>query len=138
MKRLILAAGLLAALVGPRLQAQMVNMQAKVPFDFYVGKDRMPAGEYAFSHSYDGVLTISPATRARGIFALTNNDSGRTSSGTSMLEFRRYDGVYFLKRFWIDGGVQRSLRTSAYEREVAARLTPDDNAQTAQVSLKSK
>jgi hypothetical protein len=138
MKRFILAAGLLAALVSPRLQAQTVDMRAKVPFDFHVGNDRMPAGEYVFSHSHTGLLTISPATGARSIFALTNNDSGPTSPGASMLEFQRYGGVYFLKRFWINDGLQRSLRTSAYEREIAARLTPDNRAQTAQVSLKSK
>ena len=49
MKRLILAAGLFAAVIS--LHAQTMSMQASIPFDFRIGSVLLPSGEYSIRHS---------------------------------------------------------------------------------------
>src|SRR5262252_3861190 len=109
MKRLIVAIGLFGALVFPQLQAQTVVMRAEIPFEFHIGQDRMPAGEYVFRQA-GGALRVSPAQGKPGVLVLTRAEG--SIAGKTTAEFQRYGEVYFLRANGVDGDTIRVLRTS--------------------------
>ena len=71
MKRLILATGLFAAIACSGLQAQTMNMRANIPFDFRVGTDVLPSGDYLIQHKDGGVLFIVAERGKASVIALT-------------------------------------------------------------------
>ena len=136
MQRLILAAGLFAAIAGPGLRAQSNGWKATIPFDFRVGNAQLPAGTY-WIHESGATLVVKEETgrqRAAAAMALTNAAIRRGRQPSTELEFHRYGDTYFLASVWTaDSPDGRSLLKTRPEKELAARN--GGRSQTAVVAL---
>ena len=123
MQRLMLAAGLFAAIAGPGLRAQSNVLKATIPFDFRVGNAQLPAGTY-WIHESGATLTVREEAGRQGAAAisLTNAASRRELPASAELEFHRYGDTYFLASVWTgDSREGRSVVTTRPEKELAAR-----------------
>ena len=77
-----------------------------VPFDFVVGKQTMPAGEYTvrqlLQHSA-GPLLVQSADRRTTSIVQTYTVEARAAAPTGRLEFQRRGASYYLFRVWTAG-----------------------------------
>src|SRR5215510_15770312 len=88
------AASLVSALAAPFT----VKIRAEIPFDFNVGKKRLPKGEYLIESLNDaGTLTIRNAKRGKAVTFSTIRHKP-TDGPKSKLIFNRYGDQYFLTR----------------------------------------
>ncbi len=72
-------------------------MTAKIPFDFNVGNQTLPAGTYTVSRSStNSVLILRNEKTAKGILLVTNRSQGGATNEKAPLDFRRYGAQYFL------------------------------------------
>ncbi|HEX8141401.1 MAG TPA: hypothetical protein VF553_02325 [Pyrinomonadaceae bacterium] len=99
---------------------------ANIPFEFTVGNETLPAGQYVISNvkTVDGlvILHLSAQGQARAT-QLTNTVRAKAPSQKSMLVFNRYGERYFLAEMWRAGEVDgRQLRKSGSERAVEREL----------------
>jgi len=125
MRSAFLGLGLLLAVSAAN--AQEARVKANVPFDFVVGDQVMPAGEYIVGPA--GSLGQAIAIRSENATdtALTMPCSLSGPSKDSKLVFHAVAGRYFLSQIWVEGYAQgRQLRTSKTE----ARLAKDAQAST--------
>ena len=121
MKRFVIALALLGASVGSRLYAQTADMKANIPFDFLVGANPMPAGDYTI-HQSGGLISLNRAG-GPGIFTLTLHTSRQSAPSTGVLEFHKYDDTYFLSSVWTARSTAgHALTTDSKEKELARRL----------------
>src|SRR5258708_40288510 len=82
--------------------AQLSNpIRAKVPFDFNVGDQKLPAGEYTFGRlsgiSDNGVMSVSSVDASAHVFQSTLKASILTPKNESTLVFNKYGDQYFLE-----------------------------------------
>ena len=116
-----------AALVfGSTAFAQGINVRARIPFDFVVGNQEYPAGQYAVQTARD-----------TGFYVSINNQEMRTTRGLAgsypcisskpvnpgneaKLLFHRVGNTYFLFRVWVGGNtVGREFPMSHREKQMA-------------------
>ena len=100
------------------------RIRIDVPFDFNVGDNKLPAGEYTIGRaqptSGDIVLQISNVDNLGDVFRLTNSAQSIEPKHVNTLVFHRYGDQYFLFQVWPKGAtVGRELPKSRSEREVA-------------------
>jgi len=96
----------LFALLCAGAQAQSSNNPVKfrVPFDFNVGPDTLPAGDYLVSYASrdtdsPAVIISSRDGRASRVLQMTPVGSGK-SRASARLVFNRYGERYFLSQVW--------------------------------------
>jgi len=103
-------------------------LHVNVPFDFYVGKDLLPAGEYKFemgaitpfSGKSSSILVRSQdGTPVTGIFTMPGSDP--RSFTDDHLHFNRYGSNYFLAKVECLE-FQADLRPTAIEKELRAQM----------------
>ena len=115
----LLGLGLL--LVASAAQAQ-TNVKADIPFDFVVGNQSMPAGEYIVAPSGFGsqaILIRSDDGKATAV-TVTNPCVSANPSDKTKLVFRHLAGQYFLSQIWTEGNSSgRELRKSKTEIRLA-------------------
>lgn len=96
------------------------RIKADIPFDFQVGKKKMPKGDYIIeSITETGAIVIRKEKGGKAVNVMTVKDK-HTDKHKSKLMFRRYGDQYFLARIW-DGSSETVLKiekTSA-EKKVA-------------------
>ncbi|MGH9800471.1 MAG: hypothetical protein ACRD82_08920 [Blastocatellia bacterium] len=96
------------------------KIKADIPFDFQVGKKKMPKGDYTIeSVGQGGTILIRREKGGKAVNVITVIDK-HTDKHKSKLMFRRYGDQYFLARIW-DGSSETVLKiekTSA-EKKVA-------------------
>src|SRR5215475_15864533 len=69
---LIAAVSFAVALLATTLAAPFtVKIRAEIPFDFMVGKKRLPKGEYLIESLNDSTLTIRNAKKGKGVSFMT-------------------------------------------------------------------
>ena len=100
-------------------------LKVKVPFNFGVGTQTFPAGEY----SLKPLLPHTMSLRNQAGQVLTNintNSVESTDAQKSMkLVFDGYDGHYFLAQIWKEGdNIGRELTKSPAEIEMATKYSP--------------
>jgi hypothetical protein len=118
----------LAALLPVKAQSDL-QVRVTVPFDFIVGDQRFPAGDYF----------LRPHTTAQRVMMITNSD-GRTTrmfradfaerlapQGHAMVVFDRYEDQYFLRQIWSPGVEGYELPKSRTERSVEKDLAQGDS-----------
>ena len=118
-RRLVLLGAMLALVTG--LQAGSVVLTANIPFEFTVGKDVLPAGEYRITRILNGANWL----------AISNQDGKRTNTFTSpvfgsgagsqraSLVFNRFGDQYFLHKVLSDvTGVVAEVPASPKEKEL--------------------
>ena len=125
MKRLsgfLLVSALVVALAAP-LAAQTLRVTANVPFEFVVGGQSMPAGEYSIASAGPSTTSaIRVSNGSTGVLSLAMNSSvaPQEQTGQALLIFHRYGDQYFLSRI-VDGvrSTVLELPTSRTEKELS-------------------
>jgi hypothetical protein len=104
-------------------QSLSYKIQATIPFDFIVGDNKLPAGEYFIGRakpgSDDSVLTISSRSSATNIFSSSIAVQALEPNRHGKLVFHSHGGQWFLFQIWpagIDTG--REITGSRLEREI--------------------
>lgn len=96
------------------------KIKADIPFDFNVGKKKMPKGDYIIESVGDsGTVLIRKEKGGKAVNVMTVKDK-HTDKHKSRLVFRRYGDHYFLARIW-DGSSETVLKIekSSAEKKVA-------------------
>ena len=87
-----------------KTQAQTNQFTADIPFDFNVGREQFPAGEYTvrcLNPSSDvKVLQLRKTDGETSVMLHTNSIVGRINR-KSRLVFNRYGNQYFLSQAWL-------------------------------------
>ena len=96
------------------------RIKADIPFDFQIGKKKMPKGDYIIESVNDsGTVLIRKEKGGKAVNIMTVVDK-HTDKHKSKLVFRRYGDQYFLARIW-DGSSETVLKIekSSAEKKVA-------------------
>ena len=116
MKRIQVSMSILIATAAISLAAPSVQVTANIPFEFVVGTQTMPAGEYTVSSG------SVPGSQGNDVlFALARRIQTEDGSypQTTKLMFQRYGSQCFLSQVWTsDSPVGRELPESRTEREL--------------------
>jgi len=128
---LVVAALAVALLAVPGVvHAQSRIMRVKVPFDFYIGDTKFPAGRYEVWRNQGSLVHLSDANgHTAATFAIFGY---RPSSGESGgLIFNRYGDSHFLAEVrWTDSAATSQFSKSSLERELAKNAAPEKVATT--------
>ena len=91
-----------------------------VPFDFIVGDETLPAGQYTIQRGVTpGAVLVYSLDGKTSHFRLSNAIYGKVADH-SVLVFNRHGNQHFLSRVWIAGREDGSaLAKSKLEREMA-------------------
>ena len=135
---MIAAAAALFALLSAGARAQSPNsvMKFNVPFDFTVGGQTMPAGEYVVrllgrDSNLPAVLIKSGDGRAAQILKMTPVDAKRMRESATLV-FNRYGSRHFLAQVWTPAErAGLKVRRSTVER----RLQVVNRAEVATVEI---
>ena len=121
--QVLTALTLVAWLMVPATQAQSIMLKADIPFNFVVGDQQLPSGEYHVKQLQPGVIQVQDqVTRSSAIVMTTGVQTGKTSD-VGKLVFNRYGANYFLSRIWAPSSIMgRQLTKSRLEREVAVNF----------------
>jgi hypothetical protein len=123
MKGQLLCLSIVTALFAAAANAQVPFATTNVPFEFFVGKSKLPAGEYQVDSPAPKVLRFSSPDRRTTILVMTHAAS-RSSPliADGQLVFNKYGDQHFLAKLWAPGATYGyELRPSALERELIAR-----------------
>jgi hypothetical protein len=116
----LLGLGLLFAVSG--VQAQENGVKADIPFDFTVGNQVLPAGEYlvtAQGSANQAILIRSTDSKSAAMKTTFSCASANPSKGTKLV-FHTLGGRYFLWQVWAQDYSQgRELPKSSAEVEMA-------------------
>lgn len=96
------------------------RIKADIPFDFQIGKKKMPKGDYIIeSVGSSGTVLIRREKGGKAVNVMTVVDK-LTDKHKSKLVFRRYGDQYFLARIW-DGSSETVLKIekSSAEKKIA-------------------
>lgn len=102
---------------------QSQRSKANIPFEFVVGDQTLPAGEYATDamNAAGNVLRIRPVNAKGSALRLTSPASG--SAKHAKLVFHRYGQRYFLAEVWTTEDDGRELMKSRQERAIQKELS---------------
>ena len=97
-----------------------------VPFDFNVGTQALPAGQYTLDRGpAPRTMMIRSDDGRRAAIVLTQPMSSVVARHAGKLVFHRYGSTYFLSEVWSPDNDGQKLPTTNRERELAAmRTTP--------------
>jgi hypothetical protein len=110
---------LLAAGIG-NAQYEHQTMKVTIPFDFSIGKQRFPAGEYNLKRSPQHTMQLRNQ-RGQVLTSIATNsvESAEAPSGMKVV-FNGYSGRYFLAQIWEAGNSNgQQLIKSPVEIEIA-------------------
>jgi hypothetical protein len=120
--------GLLYLIVPTVVQAQSRLMTVKIPFEFYVGDQKFPAGAYKIMQlptTSSSVLLISGEHKSQRWILTTPVTNPHPDRNTSIV-FNRYAGDMFLSEaHWRGYDTGRKVPGSSLERELAKTTTPE-------------
>ncbi|HEX5082699.1 MAG TPA: hypothetical protein VFY40_11675 [Blastocatellia bacterium] len=135
---MIVAASIGAASLASTLAAPFtVRIRAEIPFDFNVGKKKLPKGEYLIESVGDsGTLAIRNADKGKSVVFNTIR-SKPTDGNKAKLVFHRYGDQYFLARVWDQSSETiLKLNKSSLEKRIAKQLKKENNPDEVNVSDK--
>ena len=116
----VAAAVALLVLITPAF-AQSASFKVQVPFEFAVGKQTLPAGEYRVTTLTAGTLQLHRIDGpGMATFVTTYIGGGPSEDQTPRVIFHNYSDHYFLSEVWIDDvSVGHQLFASASEMRYA-------------------
>jgi hypothetical protein len=99
-------------------------INVSVPFDFHVGKNEYPAGEYRVSTRVSGsAILLQSKDLRRSQFVLTQAVQAGKSKEQPSLVFNRYGNAYFLSTVWLGSSdTGRWLAPGREQTELARQL----------------
>jgi len=109
-------------LMATAAQAQQTSVRANVPFDFVIGNQAYPAGDYALkSMQISGVLIrVENVQEAASRVTLSNACVSIDAATSTKLVFHRVGDSYFLYQIWEQGKTSgREFPVSRAERQLA-------------------
>ncbi|HKP68600.1 MAG TPA: hypothetical protein VJV05_04910 [Pyrinomonadaceae bacterium] len=125
----IAATGLIVFIFGMGCSAQSVRrLTANIPFDFYVGEEKMPSGRYEFEttmrQTTAGGLIVRPVVKpARKSVLVPAFGQPSKATDEPILTFNQYGSVHFLSRVnLVADEVMFRIRKTATEERVAKEL----------------
>ncbi len=101
----------------------------KMPFDFYVGKNKLSAGNYELQKiGVSNYLLRNSKARKSIIFDLKIPTGKKGAADSESLVFNRYGDAYFLNSiFDVRGDFGRQLFESGYEKQVRRETAKREN-----------
>lgn len=122
----IAATGLIVFVFGMECAAQTAGrLVANIPFDFYVGDEKLPKGRYEFEstsrHANAGAVVVRPTVKSErpSLIVATMTEIARPGQ-EPVLIFNRYGSVYFLSRVNLSPEeVSFKLRRTSAEAQTA-------------------
>jgi len=112
---------LLTAVVAPA-RAQVVDMVARVPFEFYVGDEAMPGDVYHISRAQHGSGTLMLRSERKGAIVLAQQGGPYRRLDNPKLVFHRVGDQYFLREVQLVGSSALELPETQGEREAVQRI----------------
>jgi len=109
----------------PLANAQTASrLRAKIPFNFVVGSQHLPAGDYSVKPmSQVAVLVQSKDSRSSAV-VLTTVVQAKKTQEIGKLVFNQYGNQYFLSQIWTPAAdTGRELLKSRIEREIANKIS---------------
>jgi len=121
--RILLAVGLLTVSAAGAAGAQTArgSVVVRIPFEFHVGDEAMPAGRYTIAPATNNssrALSLRSADGRVQKIVLTDEAGDGGRDARARLDFHRYGGRYFLRQV-VTPSAARALPESEYERETA-------------------
>jgi hypothetical protein len=103
---------LVMALTAVSAQAQTFRNVQKftVPFEFSVGKEVLPAGEYVVSVENQIIRLQKSDGKASAVALSRRTVQASQSSAEVKLKFRQYGGQVYLTQVWLNDGLGRELK----------------------------
>jgi len=138
-------AALLGLLLMPLANAQlMLGVQGKIPFEFRIGDQTLPAGEYKFVRNN----LASPIVALRNVndkslatMFLSSQVQAKPSENTETTKvvFHRYGKTYFLSQIWdrSDDRTGLELKRTNAEKTIAHQMAGLRTPDTVEVALNS-
>lgn len=101
----VIALFVLSSAAIPAISRSDVRVEASVPFDFFVGNERLPTGDYTIGavRTALGALSIRNNDEGTSLIALTQTARTLNPKEKTVLLFHRYNDAYFLYRIWVKG-----------------------------------
>ncbi|MFN8007597.1 MAG: hypothetical protein U0V70_11340 [Terriglobia bacterium] len=126
--RMLFAVTLVSVLAGVSGYAQTANaVKASIPFEFRIGNESLPAGDYVISNVNGARVMIKNVNGSKSVSPMTNDVQANRAASDGKLVFNRYGDLYFLSQIWTPGEeVGRTLLKSNAEKEVASRNVPSE------------
>jgi hypothetical protein len=124
------AAFLLSTIMVGRCQAQQL-VRANIPFEFTVGNNTLPPGEYEILQPAETIRDLRLIRRtdgSAGMMVLTIAADRQSSNAQAELIFHRYGHEFFLSQIWTPAGTGQNLYQSRREKELASGETPKEVA----------
>ena len=125
----IVTTGIIILIFGIHCSGQTTKrLIADIPFEFNVGKEKLPMGRYEFEpangHAHPGALVVRSASgTARRSWIVPASAGASGQSAEIAVMFLRYGTVHYLSRVNLDSGsLALTIRQTAEERELAKRL----------------
>jgi hypothetical protein len=106
LNKVIVLVGLLSVLYAIPGMAQITNqVKFDVPFEFYAGNAKMPAGSYTVSQPNpdDNLLLIESASGSHSVFVEYEVGFPTTPHPQTDVTFNKYGKVDFLGAIWVQG-----------------------------------
>ena len=125
-KRVFLVVATIAALgVIPAFAQNTIRLTADVPFDFYVGGMKLPAGAYVVSEvEGSSIVALSDPSGRHHVFVMTEPRARDIDPGVPHLTFHAYGGTKYLATVWSPSTGGRELRKSRGEKEYEVASLP--------------
>ena len=122
MLMLVVALAFVTAVASANGQSR--NVKADIPFEFAVGDQALPAGEYAVRSATTAgdALMIRAENAKSSAVRLTNPIEDKRNRGQVKLVFHRYGERYFLAEVWT-GADGRELVKSRQERAIEKEMS---------------
>src|ERR1051326_4095637 len=107
---------------GVQAQANHIQLKANIPFDFYVGDKKLPAGNYIMTQPAIGALWVIGDHGSTPIFTTGVTIRGRNTE--PMLVFNKYTpGQLFLSEVrWSGNPMASKVQQSELEQEIAGNI----------------
>lgn len=103
--------------------AQLSGTRFDIPFNFQVGRQMLPAGEYHFAAVGEKALLIRQVEGQQAMVTMTAAPAeSATTGGRARLVFNRYGDRYFLSAAWLNSSSARQLSKSVEETKYAGRV----------------
>jgi len=121
----IALSGLLVLLTFSSALGQSDRQTIYIPFAFSVGEKAFSAGKYTIERNRresDAVWVIRNKESGDAAMFLTNSLRTNETLDQTQFVFHRYEDLYILSEFWIDGSNGRQVVTSSRERAIEKAL----------------
>ena len=121
------------AVASAHAQSPSSNQIVNVPFDFYVGAEKLPAGEYMVrTEASHTTMRIQRRDQSPGAYFSIRPVEGREIQNQSKLVFHKYGEDYFLSQIWTAGRasgqeLNRTARQRSLDRDIAKRTSKPES-----------